>query len=155
MVVVLRRRTLEFVIVTNLPPRLLKGNGKSPGPDKVSTMLVKDAADLICKPLVMIYNSSMETGVFPDLWKFARVTPIFKSGNKSNANNYRPISIISVFARIFEKIIHDQLHNFLTINNILTSSQSAFRKLHSTITSLINCTDIALTTGTETSTKSN
>ena len=78
-------------------------NGKSPGPDKVSTMLVKDAADLICKPLVMIYNSSMESGIFPDLWKLARVTPIFKSGNKSDANNYRPISVISVFARIFEK----------------------------------------------------
>ena len=57
------------------------------------------------------------------------------------ANNYRPISIISVFARIFEKIVHDQLYNFLSINNILTPSQSAFRKLHSTITSLINCTD--------------
>ena len=118
----------------------LKG-GKSPGPDKVSTMLVKDAADLICKPLVMIYNSSMESGVFPDLWKLARVTPIFKSGNKSDAKNYGPISIISVFARIFEKIVHDQLHNFLTINNILTPSQSAFRKLHSTVTSLVNSTD--------------
>ena len=116
-------------------------NGKSPVPDKVSTMLVKDAADLICKPLVMIYNSSMESGVFPDLWKLARVTPIFKSGNKSDANNYRPISIISIFARIFEKIVRDQLHNFLTINNILTPRQSAFCKLHSTITSLINCTD--------------
>ena len=116
-------------------------NGKSPGPDKVSTMLVKDAAELICKPLVMIYNSSMESGVFPDFWKLARVTPIFKSGNKSDANNYRPISIISVFARIFEKIVHDQLYNFLSTNNILTPSQSAFRKLHSTITSLINCTD--------------
>ena len=69
------------------------------------------------------------------------MTPIFKSGNKSDANNYRPISIISVFARIFEKIVHDQLYNFLSTNNILTPSQSAFRKLHSTITSLINCTD--------------
>ena len=52
-----------------------------------------------------------------------------------------PGPIISVFARIFEKIVHDQLYNFLSTNNILTPSQSAFRKLHSTITSLINCTD--------------
>ena len=107
----------------------------------VSTMLVKDATDFICKPLVMVYNSSMEPGVSPDFWKLARVTPILHSGNKSDASNYRPISIISVFARIFEKIVHDQLYNFLTINNILTLSQSAFRKLHSMITSLINCTD--------------
>ena len=103
-------------------------------------MLVKDAADFTCKPLVMIYNSSMESGVFPDFWKLERVTRIIKSGNKSDANNYRPISIISVFARIFEKIVYDQLYNFLTIKNILTPSQFAFRKLHSTITSLINCT---------------
>ena len=66
---------------------------------------------------------------------------IFKSGNKSDAHNYRAISIISVFARIFEKTVHDQLYNFLSRNNILTPSQSAFRKLHSTNTSLINCTD--------------
>ena len=44
-------------------------NGKSPEPDKVSTMLVEDAADLTCKPLAMIYNSTMEAGVFPEVWK--------------------------------------------------------------------------------------
>ena len=75
-------------------------NGKSPGPDRISTSLIKDAADLIFKPLAMIYNYSMETGTTPDFWKLARVTPIFKSSSKSDANNYRPISIISIFTKI-------------------------------------------------------
>ncbi len=69
------------------------------------------------------------------------MTPISRLGNESDANNYRPISIISVFGRTFEKIVHDQLYDFFRANNILTPSQSSFRKLHSTTTSLINCTD--------------
>ena len=82
-------------------------NGKAPGPDKIPTMLIKDAADLICKPLKMVFNSSLRKGIFPDVWKLARVTPIFKSGSKSEANNYRPISVMSVFSRILERIVHD------------------------------------------------
>ena len=89
----------------------------------------------------MIFNSSMECGIFPDNWKLAKVTPIFKSGHKSDPHNYRPISIISVFTRICERIIHDQLYDFLKENSILMPNQSAFRKLHSTTTSLIDCTD--------------
>ena len=91
-------------------------------------------------PLAMIFNSSMESGIFPDNWKLAKVTPIFKSGHKSDPFNYRPISIISVFAKIFERIIHDQLYDFLKENSILMPNQSAFRKLHSTTTSFIDCT---------------
>ena len=72
-------------------------NGKAPGPDKIPTMLIKDAGEVICKPLAMIFNSSLWHGIFPDIWKLARVTPIFKSGSRSDANNYRPISVISVF----------------------------------------------------------
>ena len=83
----------------------------------------------------------MEPRTFLDFWKLARVAIIFKSGNKSDVNNYRPISIISIFARIFERILHDQLYHLLKIGNIMTPSQSAFRKLHSTVTPLVNCTD--------------
>ena len=57
-------------------------NGKAPGPDKISTKLIKDAADFIWKPLTMVFNSSLKYGVFPDIWKLARVTPIFKTGSK-------------------------------------------------------------------------
>ena len=70
-------------------------SGKAPGPDK--TNLIKDAGEGICKPLEMIFNSSFRHGIFPDIWKLARVTPIFKSGSRSDATYYRPISVIRVF----------------------------------------------------------
>ena len=114
-------------------------NGKSPGPDKISTRLVKDSGDFIWKPLIMVYNSSLETGVFPDFWKLASVSPIFKAGPRNDVNNYRPISVIAIFSRILEKIVHDQMFEFL--QPIFTKNQAAFRKLYSTITSLINSTD--------------
>ena len=127
----------------NYVPKAIKQliNCKAPGPDKIATMLIKDAPDLICKLLTMVFNSSLLNGIFPDVWKLARVTPIFKSGSKSEANNYRPISIISVFSRILERIVHDQVYEYLKVNKVLTMSQSAFEKLCSTITSLIDSTD--------------
>ena len=88
-------------------------NGKASGPDKVSITIVKDVKDLIAKPLKIIFNNSVMNGVFPDIWKLARVTPIFKSGTKSDANNYRPISVISIFSRMLERLVHDQLFDFL------------------------------------------
>ena len=97
-------------------------NGTSPGPDGVSTVLIKDAANIICSSLATIYNSSVESGTFPAFWKLARVTPIFKSGNRNDAKNYRPISIIFVFARIFERIIHDQLYDSLKKHHSDTKS---------------------------------
>ena len=79
--------------------------------------------------------------VFPDIWKLARVTPIFKSGAKNDASNYMPISVISIFSRMLERLVHDQLFDFLKANKKLTCNQSAFQKLCSTITSLITGTD--------------
>ena len=133
----LKFKLIDNTYVLNAISRLK--NGKAPGPDKISTRLVKDSGDFIGKPLTMIYNSSLETGVFPDIWKLASVTPIFKAGPRNDANNYRPISVISIFSRILEKIVHDQMVEFL--QPIFTKNQAAFRKLYSTVTSLINSTD--------------
>ena len=80
-------------------------------------------------------------GIFPDVWKLARVTPIHKSGPTTDANNCRPISVISVFSRMLERLTHDQLFEFLKTNKRLTSNQAAFRKHYSTMTSLIGSTD--------------
>ena len=112
-------------------------NGKAAGPDKIPTTIIKDVGDIITKPLTMIFNSSLRNGVFPDIWKIARTTPTVKLGAKNDANNYRPISVISVFSRIFEGKFHDQLYEFLRANKVVTRNQSAFQKLHSTVTSLI------------------
>ena len=78
----------------------------------------------------MIYNASLEMGVFPDICKLANVTSIFKSGPKNDANNYRPISMIAIFSRILEKNVHDQMSE--CFQPILATNQAAFRKIYLT-----------------------
>ena len=73
----------------------------------MSVKLVNDAAGILCKPLAAIFNSTFEMCVFPDIWKIARVTSIFKSGSKKDIANYRPISWLYVFSRLLEKLGQD------------------------------------------------
>ena len=77
---------------------------------------------------------------FPSEWKTARVSPIFKKGKKNDPNNYRPISVIPAVAKIFEKVIFEQLYNYFNIKRLLTHCQSGFRSLHSTLTALLEAT---------------
>ena len=116
-------------------------SAKSAGHDKIPVRLVKDAADVLCTPLASIFNVSFEKGIFPNIWKIAKVSPIFKSGQKTDLCNYRPISVLSVFSKLLERIVHDQVISFMKVNAHFTKSQHAFQKLHSTLTSLINVTD--------------
>ena len=83
----------------------------------------------------------MLSGIFPDVWECARVTPLFNQGKASDLNNYRPISIISVLTKVFERIVYDQLYNFLSNEDIISTHQSGFRSLHSTVTALLEATD--------------
>ena len=89
---------------------------KSAGYDKVSVKLVKDAAEILGKPLAAIFNSPFEMGISPDIWKIARVTSIFKSGSKNDMGNYRHISVLSVFSRLLQKLGHDQVSNYLKVH---------------------------------------
>ena len=114
---------------------------KSAEYDKISVKLVKDAAEILSEPLAIIFNASFNKGTFPDIWKIARVTSIFKSGSKSNVSNDRPISVLSVFSRLLEKIGHDQFSKYLKEHNKFAKCQHAFLKLHSTLTSLLSVTD--------------
>ena len=90
---------------------------------------------------MLIFNTSIETSTFPVSWKIARVTPIFKGGEKSEKSNYRPISVLLVLSRLFEKLIYDQLYQYLERGDFLASEQSEFRALHSPATCLLKCTD--------------
>ena len=98
-------------------------------------------ADLISPYISTIFNCCLTTGIFPDDWKLAKVTPIFKQGDRSDMNNYRPISVISAIAKVFERIIYNQLSSYLSENNILSQYQSGFRSFHSTMTALLEATD--------------
>ena len=115
---------------------------KATGLDNISAKLLRECPDVIAETLTHIFNQSLMTGIFPDEWKSARVTPLYKnSGKRSDPTNYRPISVIPVVAKVFERIIYDQLYHYLTKNNFLSCHQSGFRSLHSTLTALIEATD--------------
>ncbi len=107
---------------------------KSAGPDEVEPYFLKVAAEIIAGPLVHIFNLSLEQNVVPDVWKSALVVPLLKGGDPTNLNNYRPISKLSVIAKILESIVSEQLKEFLVSNSILSRFQSGFRKNHGTVT---------------------
>ena len=92
---------------------LLLDDTKSSGPSDIPIYILKLAAPIIIPELVKILNLSFNEGIFPDLMKLAKVIPVFKSGSKLLVNNYRPISLLSVFSKIFEKIVHKQLYDFV------------------------------------------
>ena len=92
---------------------------------------LRECPDLIAESLTYIFNQSLLTGIFPDEWKSARVTPLYKnSGKRNDPTNYRPISVIPVVAKVFERVVYDQLYYYLTKNCILSRYQSGFRSLH-------------------------
>ena len=114
---------------------------KATGLDKISAKLLRYCPDLLSESLTVIFNCSINTGIFPDEWKCSKVIPLFKHVERRDLNNYRPIWIIPVVAKVFERIIYDQIYAFLTDNNLLCNSQSGFRCLHSTVTVLLESTN--------------
>ena len=80
---------------------------KGSGLDKISSQLIRYCGDVISPYLTLIFNRSLVTGIFPDDWKAAKVTPLFKQGEKSDTNNDRPISVISMVANVFDMIVYN------------------------------------------------
>ena len=105
---------------------------KAIGLDKISARLLKDSADVITPCLTLLFNNSLSSAVFPAIWKKGKVVPIFKSGDRTSVNNYRPITILPVLSKIIEKAVHHQLYTFLKENNLLAPEQFGFRPNFST-----------------------
>lgn len=103
-------------------------NNLSCGPDDIPDGIVKKCAVLLVAPLVNICNSSLISGKFPEQFKLAKVCPIFKKGDKQNINNYRPISLLSTFSKILEKVMYNRLVRFLDCNGALSNAQFGFQK---------------------------
>ena len=114
---------------------------KSSGTDNISSYFLKLAFPFIEKSLAILFNTSFETSQFPDSRKVARVTPLFKGGEKTNKSNYRPISVLPVISRLFEKLITDQLYQHMNENGQFSNDQSGFLRPCSTVMCLLKNTD--------------
>lgn len=116
-------------------------SNKATGVDNVSATLLKMSAPVISSSLAHVLNKSLRTGRVPKDMKSARITAIFKKGNRTDTGNYRPISILPVISKLLEKLVHRQLYSYCTVNNLISEAQSGFRKGHSTETSLHRMTE--------------
>lgn len=122
-------------------PEALTVMRKPVGLDKIPNALLKISRDIVGPSLTVIFQPSIRTVIFPSEWKTAKVTPIFRKGERNNLNNYRPISVIPIISKIFEKIIYDKFFTYLNENKLLATCQSALRSLHSTVTALLEAVD--------------
>jgi hypothetical protein len=86
---------------------------KSPGPDGIHPMLLKECASTVAEPLSIIFKNSFESGTLPSDWKTAQVAPIFKKGAKTDRANYRPVSLTSVPCKVMESMIKEKILAFL------------------------------------------
>ena len=114
---------------------------KTPGPNSIPTNILKYITNEISKPLAIIFNLSLDKGVFPNILKTATVIPVHKKSSKLDCQNYRPISLLSNISKIFERIMHEKLSSFFNQNNCLYDLQFGFRHRHSTTHTLVKICD--------------
>ncbi|KAK4815922.1 LOW QUALITY PROTEIN: hypothetical protein QYF61_010179 [Mycteria americana] len=114
---------------------------KSMGPDEIHPRVLKELADVLSKPLSIIYQQSWLTGEVPADWRLANVTPIFKKGQKEDLGNYRPVSLTSVPGKLMEQIILSAITRHVEDNQGVKPSQHGFRKGRSCLTNLISFYD--------------
>ena len=112
----------------------------SAGFDEISPYVLKHISNLLSIPLKHIINLTFKKGVFPDELKKAKVVPIFKSGTRTDLSNYRPISVLPAFSKVFEKVLTTRLVNFIEFNNLFADSQHGFRSGRSTQSAILQFT---------------
>ena len=118
-------------LIRNLDPN------KATGSDGISGQMLLLCDDSVILPLNIIFRNILLTSTYPDQWKLANVTPIFKKGDKQLIKNYRPISLLPICSKIVEKTISKNLYSYLNANNLLTKNQSGFRPGDSTTNQLL------------------
>ena len=108
---------------------------------KISALKIANMSRKFTIVIANIINNSFEEGVFPDALKIAKVVPIYKDGNKFEVENYRPISLLTSFSKIYEKLMHKRLVEFFEQNSILDENQYGFRSGRSCEHALLKCTN--------------
>ena len=110
-------------------------NNTTCGPDEIPSFLLRDCATIFAKPLTMLFNLILKTQSFPNIWKQTKIVPVFKSGDKCDITNYRPIALLCNFSKLFERIIC----NFLSFHTrpLISEHQHGFMRGRSTTTNLV------------------
>ena len=108
-------------------------------------MALKSIKGIIIKPLTLIINQILDTGVFPVNLKIAKIIPIFKKDDRTVFNNYRPISLLPIMSKVVEKVIADQMNEFFVKHKLLFDHQYGFRSGHSTEHAALELTDRIIT----------
>ena len=126
--------------ILKIASHCLKPN-KAAGYDEFKPSVIKKIIHLIANPIMHICNISMSSGIFPDKMKVAKVIPVFKKGNPKLYSNYRPISVLSCFSKILERLIYNRVITFLDKHNILYDGQYGFRHGVSTELALVHAVD--------------
>ena len=109
---------------------------KAPGPDGVPTEILKTFAEQLAEPIKDIFQTSINTATVPNDWKQANVVPVYKKGEKTSVNNYRPISLLSVVSKILERCVYN--HIITSIRPKITESQYGFLAGRSTDAQMLN-----------------
>ena len=94
---------------------------------EIPLKILKISIPFIKSPLTYIINKCITNGIFPECLKYSQINPVFKNGDKSDMDNYRPIALLTSFSKIFEKVICKRIYQHVTSNNILASEQHGFR----------------------------
>ena len=110
---------------------------KATGSDGISGQMLLICDDSVTLPLKIIFSNILLSSTYPDIWKLANVIPIYKKGDKQLIKNYRPISLLPICGKLFEKIIFNNLYSYLNTNNLITKNQSGFRPGDSTTNQLL------------------
>jgi hypothetical protein len=119
----------------------LKPN-KAAGPDKMHPRVLRECAIALAKPVSIIFNQTINSGVLPSTWKKATVSPIYKKGRKQSPENYRPISLTSIPCKILESIIRDHILEHMINNNLLSDRQYGFVSKRSTTLQLLQVMEV-------------
>ena len=114
---------------------------KATGPYSIPSNILRLLKTVISKPLETIFNASFATGVVPDKFKVARVLPVFKNGLRTDMCNYRPISLLSVFNKIMEKLMYNRLISFIEKMDVIYAKQFGFCSHHSTEHAILSIVD--------------
>ena len=133
-----RLRTINFTadnadkIIENFNPN------KAHGHSNISIRMLKICGDTICKALELIFKQVLTNGVFPSEWKEGNIAPCYKKGEKQNLQNYRPVSLLPIYRKFFERLIFNEMCRFFLANNLLAPNQSGFKPGDSCINQLLS-----------------